>query len=257
MIQTESPYFQPAPPAPTPFTAGIFANDPTFEDCTPGSSRCGLSWAVRIIDSSTLYFLGAGLYSWFYDYSQDCLLTEDCQQRGVYIEESSDIWLYNIATKAIVEMVSPMKETPTYAKDNVNGFLSSILAWLGGAEKTSGKRHFPGFQIYTRSNWFSNLKIPDVCKNALIQTITCEDTVSKWTRPAFRGSLGNITLTDLVCDPTCTASLSKFFNSVENACATYDIDGLPPTFFAGYMWQGVNETCLKNTDGAYCNGKLC
>lgn len=33
MIQTESPYYQPSPEAPSPFTAGLFPNDPTFTDC--------------------------------------------------------------------------------------------------------------------------------------------------------------------------------------------------------------------------------
>lgn len=63
MIQTESPYFQPSPKAPAPFTAGLFPNDPTFSDCDASSVTCAMSWALRVIDSSTAYFLGAGKYS--------------------------------------------------------------------------------------------------------------------------------------------------------------------------------------------------
>ncbi len=47
-------------------------------------------WVVRVIDSSSIYFLGSGLYSWFNKYSQDCLKTADCQARGfelLYFQE--------------------------------------------------------------------------------------------------------------------------------------------------------------------------
>jgi hypothetical protein len=60
MIQTESPYYQPVPKAPYPFTPGLFPNDPTFDDCPGDSILCAFSWAVRIIDSETIYMLGAG-----------------------------------------------------------------------------------------------------------------------------------------------------------------------------------------------------
>lgn len=50
MIQTESPYFQPTPKAPQPFTTGLFKDDPTFDDCDSGSATCAVSWAVRILD---------------------------------------------------------------------------------------------------------------------------------------------------------------------------------------------------------------
>lgn len=48
-------------------------------------------------------------------------------------------------------MITPYKGTPTYAKDNMNGLLLSILAWLGGANQTVGLREFDGFSIYSTS----------------------------------------------------------------------------------------------------------
>ncbi|PYI09614.1 pectin lyase-like protein, partial [Aspergillus sclerotiicarbonarius CBS 121057] len=130
MIQTESPYFQPVPKAPSPFRTGVFPNDPTFSDCPSDSNTCAMSWAVRIMDSTSIYIMGAGVYSWFSNYVQDCLKTENCQQRAVEVARSTDTWIYNLATKGTVEMVSPAREAPTYAANNVNGFLSSILAWI-------------------------------------------------------------------------------------------------------------------------------
>lgn len=60
MIQTESPYFQDVPKAPAPFRIGQFGNDPAFSRCSDFDELCAKSWAVRIIDSSNIYVLGAG-----------------------------------------------------------------------------------------------------------------------------------------------------------------------------------------------------
>lgn len=60
MIQTESPYYQPVPRAPQPFIVGQFPADPDFTNCTTSSATCPVSWALRIIDSSSVYLLGAG-----------------------------------------------------------------------------------------------------------------------------------------------------------------------------------------------------
>jgi hypothetical protein len=72
MIQTEQPYYQPTPQPPAPFkdAVGSFNGDPTFpcNDTDP----CDEGWALRIIDSSDITILGAGLYSWFRTYSQEC-----------------------------------------------------------------------------------------------------------------------------------------------------------------------------------------
>jgi hypothetical protein len=57
-----------------------------------------------------LLLIFLGIYSWFNSYSQDYLKTEDCQEKGFYIEQSSDIWLVNLVTKAIVQAISPRGE---------------------------------------------------------------------------------------------------------------------------------------------------
>lgn len=234
MIQTESPYFQAIPAAPAPFPA-IFPNDPTFSNCTVGSLLCGVSWAVRIIDSSTVYVLGAGIYSWFQDYSQDCVLSNNCQSRGFEVVQSFDLWVYNLVTKAVLEMISPLQETPIYAKDNINGYLSSILAWVGGSTQTSGQRTFQGFQVYDFDDWLLSLKLPAKCNIALTQVINCQDTLQTWTEPSWRGNLENTTLMDLVCDSGCGASLKSYFNTVETSCAGYNISGYPTTIPGGYI----------------------
>lgn len=59
--------------------------------------------------------------------------------RAVEIVESSDIWLYNVVIKG-----TPHGVTPTYARDNKNGFMSSILAWVRDKHTTViSERDFP------------------------------------------------------------------------------------------------------------------
>ena len=62
MIQTESPYFQPSPGAPRPFSTGSFPNDPDFANCNASAVNCAMSWALRIIDSSSVYIMGTGIF---------------------------------------------------------------------------------------------------------------------------------------------------------------------------------------------------
>ncbi|KID94680.1 LysM domain protein, partial [Metarhizium majus ARSEF 297] len=253
MIQTESPYFQPIPKAPFPFNAGVFPNDPTFADCS--SLGCYSSWAVRIVDSTAVYILGAGLYSWFSDYKQDCLGTEDCQQAGFEVVQSYDIWVYNLCTKAIVEMVSPWLTAATMAKDNKNGFLSSVVAWLQGSKEVSGRRQFTGFQVYTPEDVDAlDAPVSSSCRTALTRLIECDDAVEKFARLELRTSVGDSAAADSVCDAGCGASLQSWFAGVANACLDYTTnEGASLTIEGGRMYAGYNETCLKNAASAdYC-----
>lgn len=236
------------------FRAGIFPDDPTFSECKADDGRCSSSWALRVIDSTAIYVLGAGLYSWFSGHIQACLETNDCQQRGVEIQQSSDLWIYNLGTKAIIEMVTPTGGITTLAQDNMNGFLSSILAWLEGAEETSGRRHFPGFPVYTLHG-LRNQILPDPCKTALTAKILCDYWVQSFTEPAYHGSLGNASLTDSICDESCGESLRSWFDNVNANCEGYTVAGDILTLYGGRMWAGYNGTCLTDPEtGRYCNG---
>lgn len=256
MIQTESPYYQPSPEAPVPFTPGMFVNDPNFDDCKSDSTKCAVSWGVRIVESSSIWVLGTGIYSWFSDYSQDCLETNDCQQRAFGVEQSTDVWVYNLCTRAIVEMITPYKGTPTYAKDNMNGLLSSILAWLGGANQTAGLREFDGFSIYSTST-LEPLDLPIGCQSAMTERIKCDPVLNSMMSAKYHGSLNNDTLTESICDATCGQNLQAWYQSVQLNCAGYNISGTPAEMFGGRIWAAYNETCSKDkSSGKYCNGTL-
>jgi hypothetical protein len=74
MIQTESPYYQPTPKPPAPFagTVGQFPGDWRYDCQSSGASGCDASWALLIRNSTEIFIAGAGLYSWFTTYTQDC-----------------------------------------------------------------------------------------------------------------------------------------------------------------------------------------
>ena len=69
-IQTETPYYQPNPGAngPYPVSAGRF--DPDFSAfCAGKGANCYDAWGVRVVNSKSILVYGAGLYSFFDNYS--------------------------------------------------------------------------------------------------------------------------------------------------------------------------------------------
>ncbi|CAO3667062.1 unnamed protein product [Umbelopsis vinacea] len=132
MIQTETPYYQPAPVAPTPYTAISSIADPTFSNCAAGSLTCPMAWGLRVLNSKNIYIYGAGLYNFFSNYDQTCLTTESCQDSMVDLENTnSQIYLYNLNTKASTNMVwSSANGALAKQSDNANGFCQTINAFL-------------------------------------------------------------------------------------------------------------------------------
>lgn len=118
MIQTEEPYYQPTPVAPQPFerSVGVFRGDPTFR-CTQ-DDPCDSGWGLRILESSDITILGAGLYSWFSTYAQDCLATSSCQRTmAEIVGNHGDIIIHNLVTIGAVNMIKTDSDLIT-AKGN-------------------------------------------------------------------------------------------------------------------------------------------
>lgn len=92
MIQSESPYFQPTPKPPAPFekVVGKFMGDPDYS-CKGGDfDGCDESWAVIMEGCQNIHIGGAGTYSWFSTYSQDCIDTHTCQKTLWWIKDNHD-----------------------------------------------------------------------------------------------------------------------------------------------------------------------
>ncbi|KAH0547838.1 hypothetical protein FGG08_000095 [Glutinoglossum americanum] len=126
LIQTETPYYQSNPNALTPFTPNPVWHDPTFASCQNQVS-CPKSWGLRIVDSKSVFVYGAGLYSFFENYGQDCLNTESCQDNMLSIEgSSSSLHLYGLSTKASTSMVTVNGNPVVQQIDNRDGFCSTV-----------------------------------------------------------------------------------------------------------------------------------
>jgi len=150
LIQTESPYFQSYPVASKPFdkSVGLFKGDPTFRSCSPSNPNSCMAWGLRVEHSSNILVYGAGMYSWFQKYAQKCLETFDCQTDLVFLSNSTNLFVYNIATVGTVEMI-------TAPAINLNGLnfqsprsnVSSINGWLGDVDLMREGGNEPGASI--------------------------------------------------------------------------------------------------------------
>ena len=262
LVQTEAPYYQTVPAAPAPFGDSlVFASDPDFSSCAAGSKTCAMAWGVRVIDSASIFVLGTGIYTWFQDYDQTCINSgaNNCQQSSFYVEQSADVWVFNLVTVGTIDMISPLNSAPVVAAANRNGYASSVLAWLQGANQTTGARNVTGYQLYTLEGLASarsGSPFPATCQTALAARIDCDASTLSFLTPSYHGSLDNATLQDAVCAPGCGQSLQAWYTAVTKQCAGYTwASGAPLAMSGGYIWYGYNETCQREStsaSAAYC-----
>lgn len=145
-IQTETPYYQPNPPAPSPFNdIDTALSDPDFpsncatlsESYIPGSNvtaPCEMAWALRIIDSKNVLIYGAGLYSWFNNYSTLCSVPRNpqnkCQSRIFSVEDhtgaSENVVIYDLYTIGAISMATNNGNDSVLWSDNWSVYGESI-----------------------------------------------------------------------------------------------------------------------------------
>ncbi|KAH7407073.1 exo-beta-1,3-glucanase [Phaeosphaeria sp. MPI-PUGE-AT-0046c] len=118
-IQTETPYYQPNPKANVPFKK----NDKYFD---PDMTNMSSAWAVRIIDSESIWNYGSGTYSFFDNYAQKCVVGENCQEHINEIEGSSNVNIFGLSTKASVNMISSGGKGLLKDKDNRSNFCATL-----------------------------------------------------------------------------------------------------------------------------------
>ncbi|CAM1501446.1 Fc.00g034300.m01.CDS01 [Cosmosporella sp. VM-42] len=153
VIQTETPYYQPNPTAPTPFTVEPALHDPDFTaSCAGQSGRCAEAWGLRILDSKDILIYAAGLYSFFInnDPKSNCAIggdpsaggVQNCQNNILSLEGSlSNISIFNEGTVGVVNMITENGVTRATALDNLNVYPDVIalyrLASQGGGGGTT------------------------------------------------------------------------------------------------------------------------
>lgn len=79
-------------------------------------------------------------------------------------------------------MISPLNGVLVLSKDNQNGFTASLLAWLEGANQTTGARLFASFQLYS-NDFISGLNLPAKCATALTASVYCNGLLATYTTP--------------------------------------------------------------------------
>jgi len=97
-------YMQANPNALDPFLPRADYSDPMFNECN--GNQCYKTYGLHISNSNNVFVYGAGLYSFFDNYDQGCLITENCQQFMIMLENSSAIYLYNQYTKASANVMA-------------------------------------------------------------------------------------------------------------------------------------------------------
>ena len=128
VIQTETAYMQPNPDSLTPFAPNAKYSDPTFADCTDGA--CKKTWGLRIVDSRQVFIYGAGLYSFFDNWAQECFGRGDCQTNMFSIDTcSSDVYLFTLATKAAVNMATVGGQPSIARVDNKDTFCDLVAVF--------------------------------------------------------------------------------------------------------------------------------
>ncbi|KAH0580279.1 hypothetical protein H2248_001793 [Termitomyces sp. 'cryptogamus'] len=123
LIQTESPYYQPSPAVPAPFSINARWKDPSF------SSGLSSAWGLHVSSSTDIIIFGAGLYSFFNNYDQGCLQTYTCQSQIMNIDSGSDVAVYSLSTVGTTFQVSVDGKGVVRQSENRNGFASTVTAW--------------------------------------------------------------------------------------------------------------------------------
>ncbi|KAL2137006.1 hypothetical protein VTI74DRAFT_10482 [Chaetomium olivicolor] len=120
MIQTESPYYQPTPPPPAPFTKEV--------DVLPGDPD---------YNSSNISITGAGLCTWFSTYTQTCIDTQDCQKALVLLDNSSgSVRIQHLVTIG-ARYIAVMNSVGITAADKMNADVHPFRSQISVLDVTS------------------------------------------------------------------------------------------------------------------------
>ncbi|EGN94233.1 glycoside hydrolase family 55 protein [Serpula lacrymans var. lacrymans S7.3] len=123
--QTESPYYQPSPAAPAPFSTDSAYSDPSF------SSSQTSAWGMYVQSSSDITLFGAGFYSFYENYVQDCLNTTNCQDQIFNMDSASasSMNVYALSTVGVVTELSVADAGVIKAAQNPDGLQDTATSW--------------------------------------------------------------------------------------------------------------------------------
>ncbi|KAJ7225020.1 pectate lyase superfamily protein-domain-containing protein [Mycena rebaudengoi] len=122
LIQTETPYFQPTPKPPAPFSINPLYGDP--------AGPLTDAWGLVITLSSNIFVYGAGFYSFFQTPRPNPMHPDIFSDSMVLIDpQSASIYLYQVTTAGSTNMISYPNVSIAKQADNINGFASTLTFW--------------------------------------------------------------------------------------------------------------------------------
>ncbi|KAH0545396.1 hypothetical protein FGG08_000537 [Glutinoglossum americanum] len=136
-IQSETPYYQPNPTALLPFKYNATWRDPNFAvKCAGKSGNCAAAWGLRVVDSADVLGYGAGIYSFFNNWSTACSQSGagGCQNSIVSIEGARvrNVGLYGLNTIGSISMIDRDGASLAKAADNRDGFSETVAIFRSG-----------------------------------------------------------------------------------------------------------------------------
>jgi len=144
---------RPNPDAGIPFPTDSSLNDPVFVSNSSDApaianvtDNVSNAWGLRILKSQGIFVYGAGLYSFFDDYSTstltsiaepsfllievvDCSATgngEVCQRHIFSVEDCSDVSMYNLNTVGTTYQITLDGKDEAFYSPNVAGFIDNV-----------------------------------------------------------------------------------------------------------------------------------
>ena len=136
-IQTETPYYQPNPAAPLPFSYDAGLVDPQVPTATVTVNGTRIpaanAWGLRITNSKDILVYGAGHYSFFDNYNVTCSNQgngEICQDQIVdLVGTNSALTIYALSTVGTHYQITDGSDNVAFYGDNLNGFVDTIARY--------------------------------------------------------------------------------------------------------------------------------
>ncbi|KAG8220683.1 glycoside hydrolase family 55 protein [Butyriboletus roseoflavus] len=121
--QTETPYYQPVPVVPAPYSIDSTYHDPSYP------SGLGSAWSMYIQSSSNILLFGAGFYSFYQNYVQTCLTPSSCQSQIFNVDSASSVTVWSVSTVGTTYQLSVNGNGVINQANNLDGFQSTFTTW--------------------------------------------------------------------------------------------------------------------------------
>jgi hypothetical protein len=130
-----------------------------------------------------------------------------------------------------------------------------FLHTLGAAINSRQSATIAGFPLFTKGS-LANLGLSTACESVLYSTVNCDGLVQTFGSSVYRGGLGDLDLTNTVCQAQCSRSLATLHRLAARVCTTTELfPGLLTLSLIDSIWGGWNETCIVDpATKSNCNG---